>query len=387
MNKLPIEIIEKILIYLDYFVVIRVCKKWKDIAVNIKHKFKSIHIDLMTDISDKYLKFNPEILNINCSQYYDMKQTIENRSNKFLSEKYWLSAKDLYYEKEFKIIKNILMNIDKLKVLKSLKEINIDLDIVYFINDYISINLIHYNLYNNYFSENKDTYFTENINYFVFRRSYDKVINLSFVVFVLINLLKIKTKKIYIKLHNRKNNLKYIHHECFIKKFLMKHIFNYDNFIFIGNYDLYFFYDNESKSLIYRHYDIHKINKYYIKSDYEDFIYFYKQYKLLINKLYIYNKFLHKGIFKISDKKINYFYILNKDIMMKLILINNSPNNSTKDSYYFILDKSDKEIYKIILLDDTQETIKEYSNTKYSLPDYTIPDYNTFGYKLNILYS
>lgn len=73
--------------------------------------------------------------------------------------------------------------------------------------------------------------------------------------------------------------------------------------------------------------------------------------------------------------------------MMKLILINNSPNNSTKDSYYFILDKSDKEIYKIILLDDTQETIKEYSNTKYSLPDYTIPDYNTFGYKLNILYS
>lgn len=70
-NKLPQEILEKILFEGDYFIISKVCQKWHEIAEKNKFKFNGIVFDLYKDDPEEIKKNSLDVLYVYRSQCYD----------------------------------------------------------------------------------------------------------------------------------------------------------------------------------------------------------------------------------------------------------------------------------------------------------------------------
>jgi len=128
MNILPSEILEYIIVRLNYNIVIRVCKKWKYIAEKNKIKFETLNVDL-SKVKDekKLIYFNPKILNVTCSSFYNNLEIFNDENNnilfKYISLFYDLKKNDEKYNNQINLILN------NFKKYTNLKTINICLDI------------------------------------------------------------------------------------------------------------------------------------------------------------------------------------------------------------------------------------------------------------------
>jgi len=225
MDNLPYEILEKIVSNLNFGTVIRVCRKWRDIAERSKKKFKELSVDLakVEDPND-LIDFKPSILNVTCSMF---------------DETYIKSNYKRYNKKNrlIKVFKTILQleKIEKLYIFK--------------------MKLFLFNT-------------NEEVKRFIDSMDYRSLLN----TIIIKQLLKIKIKKIYVKInddnlkfllfyHFKKNNItkfikyfkKIIHIKFIIRFYILYHNkFNFDIFIFDALYGNYSIYDAKNNTLIYR---------------------------------------------------------------------------------------------------------------------------------------
>lgn len=237
MENFPPEILELIFVYLNYNIIIKVCKKWKNIAENIKKKFIVLNIDLFKVKIENLLIFDPEILNITCTQIYENLNTIYNKNNlqKYKNEEH------IYINTFIEFFNNL----KKFNKFTKLKTINISLDIAYFIKDINILKLAHgyYNYFNN---ENQEINIKKN----------------TLCTFFISCILKIGAKNIYVKINEYNGTRNFICYEHYLRNFLMKNLNNFDIFIYDAPNGHYFVYNAKIKTLNYRIGDYRKYNIY-----------------------------------------------------------------------------------------------------------------------------
>jgi len=247
-NKLSSEILEKILIEGNIFIVSKVCQRWRYLVKSNKFKFDNIFFDLYKDDPEK-MKRKPNSVYLFNSKLFNENGFPVGISYNFFDREYNFMSLELnkYLIKKFKNFFNYISNLDILNIVFD------GLVYIYRTNK----KFLRYFLSKKTIKNNTDQKIIGTIDYFLFFL----FINHLNVIKHKIKFVNFYIKNIYNRLENIDPNVFFENEIEMLSKLIRCQIFvNFEKFTFFAPNNTYLIYNRDKKLLVVRYGNYKKYN-------------------------------------------------------------------------------------------------------------------------------